>query len=437
MSGTTGLALHLCVRRVSAILVTSLLLVAHVAAQDELPSDVQDPNQALSATPASENQSTDQPDEINTDHSPAASSTEAPTVAPAAATLVAQMVGDLDVTPEVVATAALAAPAASPTEVPIEPDQDDFAKLKLDMAISSFRLNPDNRTRAMVIDAYQGLVIRECYSQVYRNLTLTPPGSVLCQSFVAKLLQFEPQNPLAVCAREGFDSSGCRMAYRGQTFRSFSERSDDTELDQVLDLKRNEAELQQLQNIISSARTDYEVHQDAESRQKLISQMEHGIEKACRSITEAPIEENDDGRAWLKKYPELEQIVSGQESSTTQSNSLANMIEPTSPPEAVVSPTPTERPYAGFLKEISPESPATKVETTRYRNASPYCYGFVSQLLEFEPMHPRATCLRDGPYSPSCLLAVKRQRETPPTARPGATAAPKRRSTGGGGLGTF
>ena len=437
-----------------AVLCTSTFS-ARLDAQDDYPRGIQLNEEELSATAAAEEQSSP----INTDHghgeiaassaaeptTPAqiapsdAAPSSAPEVAPATATLVAKMVGEDALTPlarEAPSPLVQATATSSAPEIAIEPDADDFAKLKLDMAISSFKLNPDSRTRNMVIDAYQSLVIRECYSQVYKNLTYVPPGSAQCQAFVSKLLQFESQNPLAICARDGFDAVGCRSAYRGQTFRSFSERSSDTELDQVLDLKRHEEELGEIQNRISNLRSDFEIHKDAESHQKLLTELEQGIEKACRSLTEGPADEIANGDELLKKYPELARIVSGEESGMNSSQgSLANMVEPTTPAEAQASPTPLEKPYAGLLRDLAPESSSTKIEPTRYRNASPYCYSFVSQLLEFEPFHPRATCLRDGPYSPGCLLAVKRQREAPPTARAGATSTPKRKNTGG--LATF
>ena len=448
------------IRILSSLLISVFwsVLPCTVYAQDDFPRGIRLNEEALSATAAAEdsaagdlNTDTDhtQQQRPATDDSAVTALPEsapssdaidatATTIPPASATLVAEMVGTDALTP-------LAQPSPTtlqsqaPTEVAevlIEPDIDDFAKLKLDMALSSFRLNPDVRTRNMVIDAYQALVIRDCYSQVYKNLTYVPPGSLQCQSLVTRLLQFEPQNPLAICARDGFDAVGCRTAYRGQTFRSFSERSADTELDQVLDLKRNEQEFNEIQNRISNLRSDFEIHQDLESRKKLIDTMEQGIEKACRSITEGPADEITDGRELLKKYPELERIVRGEESGRSSSQgSLINMIEPTIPEGSEPTPTPIDKPYAGLLRDLAPQSEPTTVQTTRYRNASPVCYSFVTQLLEFEPLHPRATCLRDGPYSPGCLIAVKRHREAPATARPGATAVPKRR--GSGGLATF
>lgn len=390
----------------------------------------------------------------NVDHAPggqlpsftpaAQAQNQAPTVAPAAATLVAKMVGDVTSVPATPTLGAVSEAQLTPItalEPTIEPDPQDLDQLKLEMALTSFKLNPDSRTRAMAIDGYQGLVIKECYSQVYKNLTLVPPGTPKCQSLVAKLLQFEPQNPLAICAREGFESNGCRNAYRGQSFKSISIQSDDTELDQVLDMKRSEQELSELQNKISNLRSDYEIHQDLDSRTALMTELERAMEKSCRNISEAPAEEFRDGSELFKKYPELEKIVSGKDSTQVATpGSLANMIEPTEVALSEPTPKSQEKPFAGLLKDLSNESAEGKVNIVRYRNASPFCFSFVSQVLEFEPQHARATCLRDGPYSPSCLAAVKKQRENPvanSSGKQNTITSPAPRRQGAGSLGTF
>jgi len=93
----------------------------------------------------------------------------------------------------------------------------EYLQIKALMADNAYSMVQTSDTKSDVISALEDYLNHMCLRDLPRTLQYDgSPSSETCLNLIDKMLGLDSENPSAICARDGIDSSSCRSAYMSQ-----------------------------------------------------------------------------------------------------------------------------------------------------------------------------------------------------------------------------
>ena len=304
----------------------------------------------------------------------------------------------------------------------------DIADLKLEMAESAWKARPSLRALTDLVNALENHLNKSCFGDLMKTLSYSgSPTNPDCIAKMERLLDIYPNNPVAVCLRDGIESPSCSDAYREQSMKRFS--SSTSSLDKIPDpalkvglsakdrerLKAINETIAEINKDFSGAEKDMERNELRDEAMRLYDQ---AMSVACKIVAielEDPVSPKDEDKPvddpsireirekLLKIPPALraeyqEKLLSAAEEELAKAKNsdyhkkiALRKIE--------------------VIKNPNSEKPPTGAGKLRYRVVLPECYDLVGQATVMLPDLPSPVCHRDGWQSPQCLISLKKWRE--------------------------
>lgn len=297
----------------------------------------------------------------------------------------------------------------------------DVNDLAITMAESSMKVNPSLRATVELSSALEAHLSKNCFGRILQTLSYDgPPTDPDCIARMERLLEIYPNNPVAICVRDGIGSASCSEAYRSQTFRAYSGgSSSDSDIDPSLKaglsaaetakLKRIEATLRDVNSEYQNSKTDEDKQKHMDDAVRLYDQL---LSVACRLVV-------------IKlETPEGSAKEQTEEPSVQEAREKLLKIPPALRPDyqrKMLLEAETElaresrNPLAQALivkriEVINNPDKVTAITTQgklRVRVALQRCEEYMTQASTIFPKFPSPTCHREGWYSPGCIGAIK------------------------------
>jgi|688.fasta_scaffold170211_2 hypothetical protein len=296
-------------------------------------------------------------------------------------------------------------------------------ELKIEMAESQLKLRPSDKTTSELIAALEEFLNQNCFGDLAKTLSYSgPPKDEKCIARMEKLLLVNPDNPAALCLRDGLDAQSCKEAYRRQRLVAFM-GNNMPDLDPALKvgasayekalLDKIQLDLAPLDAQWTQAKTDDEKKTIIEAA---LPSYERMMNTACRivvlrvsRIKEDKKEEDPEikeARERLSKIPEnlrgeyQEKMISDAEEKLAQ---VARNKDPAAIARITALITAIRNPGIE-------QSPLTANNSERLRYVLPQCADVLKAMKQRLGDFPAPLCHTDGWYSPQCISAIKSYR---------------------------
>jgi hypothetical protein len=297
----------------------------------------------------------------------------------------------------------------------------DVNELKIAMAESSLRVNPSLRTVADLSAALERYLTSHCMGNLLQSLAYEgPPSDPECQARMERLLEIYPQNPVALCVRDGIAAPSCTDAYRNQKMVAFSGSSSYEDIpDPALKVglsAEDTKKLAALRQTLSDVNQRYQAANSDTDKQKALDDATNLYDQllslTCKTVA-------------LRLDQPLDQQEEREDSSITEVRERLLKIPPGIRPDyqrQLTQKTEEELARAAndpatkkiLLQKLAViQNPDTRQRLTaagklRVRVALPQCVEYIEQAQAILPNFPSPTCHREGWYSPQCVLALKK-----------------------------
>ncbi len=295
----------------------------------------------------------------------------------------------------------------------------EMALLAVEMAESSYKIHRDVKSKASLLSSYERIIPLICMPEIFRTLDYQGnPSDQECIDFLTKMFTLQPQNPVAVCAKEGVESPDCGDAYVGQEIKILSESGTSggrggSNVDALLDAElydsKTSPKVEALERQASDLKDAYEQAKSPQNREKLVATYNALARLACdqtKTVFEAgpsqkDAQEIERGKKLNKK---VEDIMFG-----------GRRTEPT--PTPLVTAAPSDGPLGSLVEKHTPTPAADDVLLRRVVYMSAACARTIELVKQFNPRMAIVVCNQEGFYSPGCIQALRRDREEAAKAR--------------------
>jgi hypothetical protein len=297
----------------------------------------------------------------------------------------------------------------------------DVNELKIAMAESSLRVNHSLRTIADLSAALERHLNAHCMGTLLQTLQYDgAPTDPDCIARMDRLLEIYPDNPVAICVRDGIGAQSCVDAYRNQNTVAFAGGSTYDEIpDPALkvglsaeDSKKLTALRQTLFEVnqrYQAATTDADKQIAMDDATNLYDQV---LSLTCKVVAlrldqpEGQNEEREDSsitevrEKLLKIPPGLREDYQKQLLQKTEEE-LSKAGKDVATRKLLLQ------------KMVVIQNPEDKRQITaagklRVRVVLPQCLEHIQQAQAILPNFPSPTCHREGWYSPQCIVALKK-----------------------------
>ena len=313
--------------------------------------------------------------------------------------------------------------------------QEELAQLELTMAETLFASAPNLENRSAVLAALERLVSVTCFANLLQKLSYVPPAPAGCQRYLGELLRQYPENPVAICARDGIDAPSCIDAFAQQTLLALETPDLPVPKHVALDLKlhmsKNATRIEQVESEINTANQTLAKTGTPEAREALNKALGEMLALQCKVsqlvIRElaAPPPRPTPVRTQATKPALDDPALSDIDSAIQAIRAAAGMT-----PQAAE----RRRPDSEFQDYSQRQGKrATGPFQQRVRLLPKLCIDHITQVLAFNPAHPAAICYRDSFVAPSCIQALRTARQTKTSGSAGPRTPAKRTD----GLATF
>ena len=297
----------------------------------------------------------------------------------------------------------------------------DVNELKIAMAESSLRVNPSLRTVADLSAALERYLNSHCMGNLPQTLKYDgSPTDPDCTARVDRLLEIYPNNPVALCVRDGIGAQTCIDAYRNQKMVAFSGGSTYDEIpDPALKVglsAEDAKKLTALRETLFGVNQKYQAAKTDEEKQKAMDDATNLYDQVlgltCKVVAlrldqpEGQQEEQEDPSI-TEVREKLLKIPPGM-----REDYQRQLLQKT---EEELSKGPTDPATRKILlqKIAAIQNPDTKKLLTaagklRVRVVLPQCLEYIEQAASILPNCPSPTCHREGWYSPQCIVALKK-----------------------------
>jgi hypothetical protein len=296
--------------------------------------------------------------------------------------------------------------------------------LKISMAESSLKLNPTLRSVAELSSALEGYLTTHCFGDVLRTLKYDgPPTDPTCISRMERLLEIYPNNPVAVCLRDGMSAQSCSDAYHSQSLKRFSGGSSIEDVpDPALKVglsAEDTNKLRALSETLRNVNDDYQRAQNDSDKQKYMDDATQLYDQilgiTCR-IVALKLEETADSK---REAPEDPSIREAREKLLKVPPGLRAdyqrkmLLEAESELARHQKDPARQKIIIERIKVINEPEQKTAVSAAgklRVRVVLPSCFDYIEQSAKILPHFPSPTCHREGWYSPQCLQSLSKWR---------------------------
>lgn len=312
---------------------------------------------------------------------------------------------------------------------------------KLIMAETKHGISSEEKDRYALISAYQALIDQLCMPSLPTTLEYKGPGkkNLKCHKRIDELIELDPDNPSALCARDGIDASSCREAYSKQVSTSDpntiarKRRRGLTGYRGTVVAHQHSAELDELETAYRSE-TLLKEERDALER-KIRAAYSKILQASCKDIKTSVLSRDDllgstsfvadyykafktkdyfanednkknkgsDKRTFMPNDPETHKNKKGPRGNK---GLIPGRIEQQ---EFQMLLDRFDAAAAGKVVKEEPELP--QEDFYRVRLLPTRCEGMITRMLRVFPNSSLAICYRDGLFSPFCIDALRADKE--------------------------
>jgi len=294
--------------------------------------------------------------------------------------------------------------------------------LKIEMAESSWKIKQTLQTLVELANALEKYLNENCFGDMLRTLSYEgPPTNPDCIARMEQLLDIYPENPVAICLRDGIAAQSCSDAYRGQSMKQFSPSTSLEESpDAALRVGLSAADVDKLRAInetLGNVNKDYQQSSSDNDKQKHMDDAMHLYDQAmsiaCKVVAvqledpstgKSPEKEDSAVREIREKLLKIPPTLRADYQNRLMTEAEEELAKAKKDPYKI-------RLIQQKIAAISnPEvdTRPTAAGKIRYRVVLPDCYELVGKASILVPKLPSATCHRDGWQSPQCMAAVKK-----------------------------
>jgi hypothetical protein len=308
-------------------------------------------------------------------------------------------------------------PAVKPTQAAVL----DLTDLKIQMSEGSLKVNPTLRSLAELSSALETYLTKNCFGDLLKTLTYQgPPTNPDCIARMERLFEIYPENPVAVCLRDGLEAQTCRDAYRNQSLKKFSGGGDlksipDPALKVGLSAADN-SKIKALSETLMNVNRGYQQATTDEEKQKHLndatSLYDQLLSISCK-IVALELEEPEDSsnkpkedssitqaREKLLKIPPALRSDYQRQMLLDAERELAQASKDKERQKIII-----ER--IKVINNPDTEAKLSAAGKLRNRVVLPTCYDYIEQTSKLIPNFPSPICHRDGWYSPQCIDGIK------------------------------
>jgi hypothetical protein len=319
--------------------------------------------------------------------------------------------------------------------------------LAISMAESSLKLNPSLRLVAELSSALEAYLTKNCFGNLLQTLRYEgPPTNPDCITRMERLFEVYPDNPVAVCLRDGIEAKSCADAYRNQRIEAFRDSySSIAEIpDPALKVGLSAADttkLRALEETLRNVNSDYQKAKTDEQKYKYMMDATHlydqALSIACK-ITAIKLEDpkGEDSKEEEQEDPavrEAREKLLKLPPGLRPDYQRKMLAEAEAELERAARDKEAQRVILKKIEVIN--NPDNRKAITaqgklRVRIILPVCDEYSKQSSRILPKFPSPTCHREGWYSPQCVGALrqwhnyKRQMQEAEAKRAGKAAVP-------------
>jgi hypothetical protein len=299
-----------------------------------------------------------------------------------------------------------------------------ITELKLEMAENRFKFFPTLPNALDVVVALEGFLNGSCFSGLQKTLGYQgPPEPPQCIRAIQRLLELNPNNPVAVCARDGITNPSCVQGYQDQQVEVYhSGSSDDAGIDPIIKAGLGARELTRIEQYSLTLRDvdgKYQNTEDLEEKKLLMEDAERlyteATAAACRIFTVRFIERRD--RAKPQEDPAIREALEklAKIPPKLREEHREKMIGDAEERLAKAKNSSSEQERIQQLLKALKE-PAQRIFVTaethnRVRLITRQCDELTKLYLKTFPSAAPPVCHREGWYTPRCILALRAARD--------------------------
>jgi hypothetical protein len=301
-----------------------------------------------------------------------------------------------------------------------------IADLALEMALSTYKAHKSVKNYSSLLESLESNIGEHCFPQLSTTLTYSPKQkSANCEKAIELAFSFDAENPVALCARDGFDSRSCQESSESLQIAILSSGGDpwndgsDIDLDARLIETGTDVEIRQLEANITNADIASRVGgaEGAAILEQQAQSMREAIRLACPIARLSVVDinnqnspdafMNDPGfKATLESLPpeDRENYTEQMRKSLMLPTPTPATLSPTSPLDEVEGALGTKKSRISIPKLY-------KYSRTRFIGSS--CDRLTQRAIAANIAKAQGTCARFGKFHPNCLaeMQIERKRE--------------------------
>jgi hypothetical protein len=300
---------------------------------------------------------------------------------------------------------------ASPTTTSEKIFENDFDNWELEMSENSYALNQSLKNKTRLLKSYEKVLIKRCFKELHATLIYNGPSNdPICNKFIGNTFNLDQFNYLAICARDGIDSTTCKEAAISQKTNIYSpsaeEDLEEASLDDVIKNKRDEPRIEQESNKL---KTQIERIITADPRKKKASEQM----KARSHMTQLLNMNCSRNRISLKENENTAPEPTPTTKSIFSQGDPEIFLTPT-PSEASSQTTPSKDPYSNLFNDSATRTPiAIESKSARVYEITNYCNAYIEYALKYDKRFAHALCYKHGFYTPLCIEAKRWEKNNP------------------------
>ena len=323
----------------------------------------------------------------------------------------------------------------------------DVTELKIRMAEASIKVSWSDRNVNALISSLEEFLNQNCFTGLMTNFSYEgPPTDPTCIARMEQLLKINPDNPAALCLRDGMSAPGCISGYKTQQLVQFYDSQSLLEdlPDPSLKVGLTAAEVERIkvqQEMLSNINQKFQSAQTDEEKQKYVNDAvgvyDQLMATACRIVAlrvqkldvgEPKKEDSPMVAEARKKLLQIPPHLRGDYQNKMRLDAEEELLHVGKDAEK-------REDLMRLLSVIDNPEEAKSVQLTnlqRTRIVLKPCYDAINQSKAFIPLFPGATCYSQGFQTPQCIVAVrnwhqlKAQERKKVAVKPGAKPTPEK-----------
>lgn len=314
-------------------------------------------------------------------------------------------------------------PAATAQATPIA----DLTEIKIQMAEARLKLVQSERNLNALISGLEEYINAKCFVGLSKTLKYSgPPTDPTCIARMEQLLKVNPDNPAALCLRDGIDAPSCVSGYKTQQVVEFYESesllNDLPDPSLKVGLSATETErIKVQQGMLSNINSKYRQAKTDDEKAKLVRDAvgiyDQLLATACRvsSLRLRRVETPDQKPSEPSRIAEARRKLL-QVPAEMRADYQRQMREAT---EDELSKYKGDARGKNELIQLLAviDDPSEKEVTIEFRNLQrsrivlPTCFRTLDQIKGFLPLFPGTSCFGQGFQTPQCVQALRAWRQ--------------------------